>query len=379
MNVLFHLRSDTETKHGGDVSLGRQYKKILEGLGHSVDMTTSAFAFSGQYDLALTFNFDRPFESAQFIKNCKRKKIPVFIYALHHPAAGLSHYLKSGTSGARKIFARMALFRPTAYESILTLVKVITGGFKFENISHLSFISTKFAQKYIAKNVERILVSSHLEALEIAREFFLKNDKFFIIPHILDLLPVDELNSRKEYVRDIDVVCAGRIESRKNQLKVARLAKKMNTVKFSFVGTPSPSESSYFNDFSREIEGLANVSYQASMPMPELRDLFLRSKIFISLSWFEVVSLTEMEAMTCGCQIVVGKYSYVKEYASSLATFVVPDDIDSIEKVLERLLKEMSFSDAKFLFNADDKVFEMRPAAIAEAFSSLFSSLKEVR
>lgn len=379
MNVLFHLRSDAETKHGGDVSLGRQYKKILEGLGHSVDMTTSAFAFSGQYDLALTFNFDRPFESAQFVRNCRIKNIPVFIYALHHPAAGLSHYLKSGTSGARKIFAQLALFRPAAYESILTLVKVITGSFKFENISQLRFISTKLAQKYIAKNVEKILVSSHLEELEIASEFSLRNDKFFIVPHILDLLPAEQLNARPECVRDIDVVCAGRIESRKNQLKVARLARKMKSVKFVFVGTPSPSETGYFNDFTREIDGLDNVSYQASMPMQELRDLFLRSKVFISLSWFEVVSLTEMEAMTCGCQIVVGKYSYVEEYASSLATFVVPDDLDSIEKVLEKLLDNKILLQDKFVFNPDDKVFEMSPASISHNFSQLLSLLKVVR
>lgn len=378
MKILFHLRSDAETKPGGDVSLGRQYKKLLEENGHVVDLTTSSFSFESHYDLALTFNFDRPFESAQFIRNCKSKDIPVIIYALHHPTMGVSRYLKFGTIGLRRVFAILSLFYPRVYETILAILKVVSGHTKIEKFSHIKFLIVAVAQRYILNNAYRIIVSSNLEAKAICEEFKVLPKKLEIVPHILDILPGSDSAAHNEIdiARDIDIICAGRFESRKNQLEVARLAKSLPNVNFVFVGTASPSESAYFSKFNSEIMGLKNVQYYQSLPLDELRKLFRRSRLFISLSWFEVVSLTEMEALACGCYLIVGKYSYGEYFTSNRATFVEPNDRETIKGEILRRLAEASTVNNVADTNVVTRLLEMSPAQVHFSFSKIFDVLK---
>jgi glycosyltransferase involved in cell wall biosynthesis len=376
LKILIHLRSDADAKHGGDVALARQYKRILEDGGHSVDITTSSLAFEGHYDLALTFNLDRPFEPAQFIDNCNKNNIPVMIYALHHPTAGVAQYLKFGTKGLRRVFAMLAGCRPALYESILALVKVASGQMKIQRAANLKFLYASIAQRFILNNVNTILVSTQMELSKTAEEFQVAQDRFAVVPHILDIAPVSSpLPTGPE--RQIDVICAGRFESRKNQLLVARLARKMTTTKFVFVGTPSSTEARYFAEFQAEIAGLDNVAYYPSLPLDELRAMFRNARLFISLSWFEVVSLTEMEAMACGCHLLVGKNSYAEYFTGDRAIFVEPDALESVGQAMQAWLDQDRKAAPAFAgLTADDRIFEMAPAQVARAFSSIFDKLK---
>jgi glycosyltransferase involved in cell wall biosynthesis len=379
LNIIFHLRSDANVKPGGDVALGRQYKTILENDGHMVKITTSSGVFDGSFDLALTFNFDRPFESAQFIDNCKKKNIPVMIYALHHPTAGVAQYLKFGTMGLRRVFARLAFFQPAMYETILSIAKALTGNLKVETISNLKFLYVPLAQRFIIKNASKILVSTQMELASICREFNLDATKFAVVPHILDVV-CDTSTAILEKSRNIDVICAGRFESRKNQLLVARLARAMPASKFVFVGTPSSTEALYFSEFEAEIAGLSNVSYYPSLPLDELRNLFRNARLFISLSWFEVVSLTEMEAMACGCHLIVGKYSYAEYFTAGRATFVEPNALDLIQQTMQSWLdKDSATPRQQAGLHACDRIFEMAPAQVLSAFSTVFDSLKGMK
>jgi glycosyltransferase involved in cell wall biosynthesis len=376
LKIIFHLRSDANVKPGGDVALGRQYKKILEDDGHVVEITTSSLAFDGQYDLALTFNFDRPFEAAQFIKNCKKKNIPVMIYALHHPTDGVARYLKFGTMGLRRIFARLAFFRPAIYETILATVKAASGNLKIEKISNLKLLYVPHAQRFIVDNVSRILVSTQMELDKTCAEFKIAAGKCAVLPHILDIGP-ETARDGMERNREIDVICAGRLESRKNQLLVAQLARIMPESKFVFVGTPSRTEARYFAEFEAEIKGLSNVAYYPSLPLAELRDLFRNTRLFISLSWFEVVSLTEMEAMACGCHLIVGKYSYAEYFTAGRATFVEPNRLDSIHETMKSWLDQDAVAPLKrdTRLQSGDRIFEMAPAQVSRAFSVVFDGL----
>lgn len=368
MRIIIHLRSDAAAKAGGDVTLGKQYKALLEQAGHQVDLTTS-FDFQGSYDLGLTFNFDRPFEGAQFVKFCKAQGIPTMMYALHHPSEGVGRYLESGTSGARRLFALLSFGAPRWYETWLVVAKALTGKQRIGRLSNLPLLHVSTAQRYIAERVERLLVSTPMEGDVLHREFLVPPAKIAIVPHILHTVPAAEC--RTVLVRDIDVICAGRIESRKNQLLVAKLAGLMPSAKFLFVGTPSSTEGGYFSQFQEEIKNLGNCEYLPSLPMDQLREQMRRSRVFISLSWFEVVSLTEMEALACGCHLVVGKYSYSKSIAEEHGDFVEPDDIAGIQVLLARLLTSPYTNAQAFDLN---KLLDMTPDSVSGSFASAFQS-----
>jgi glycosyltransferase involved in cell wall biosynthesis len=380
LNFLFHLRSDAFSKHGGDVSLGRQYKALLENAGHAVALTTDTGAFSGAFDAALTFNLDRPFESAQFVEQCVARRVPVLVYSLHHPPAGVASFLKAGASGGRGLLARLARFDPTRYESLLTLTKVLMGKFKTQRLGHLAWIDTARAQRFMLDNAALVLGSSALEIAQIQRSFPASAARFAVVPHILEALATaaapTALAAPAPPVRDIDVLCAGRIESRKNQMMAAQLARKFPSAKFVFVGTPSPSEQRYFADFSAQIAGLSNVEYLPSVPIDQLRSLFDRSRVFLSLSWFEVVSLTELEAYSRGCQLLVGRNSYAAEFLGGRARQVDPGDGAAAAAALTDLLADTT---AARPFDPGHPLYRMAPPQVLVAFERAFAALGSAR
>lgn len=369
MKIIIHLRSDAELKSGGDVTLGKQYKAVLEEAGHQVDLTTSC-DFSGQYDLGLTFNFDRPFEAAQFIENCKNKNVPSMIYALHHPTEGVARYLQFGTKGARRFFSLLSMGVPHWYETWLGVAKALAGKLTIQGIANLRLLYVPLAQQFIIRHADRILVSTEMESEALQREFLADTKKIAIVPHILHTVP-SVVAEDGQNVRDVDVVCAGRIESRKNQLLVASLARALPNLRFVFIGTPSATEGQYFSQFQQEIEGLKNVDCYPNLPMDELRAQFRRSRIFISLSWFEVVSLTEMEALACGCHLVVGRYSYSQRIAGAHGDFVEPNDVVAIEALLRRLSAPATAAAEQF---DTARLLEMSPDGVGRAFASAFNS-----
>jgi glycosyltransferase involved in cell wall biosynthesis len=374
LNFLFHLRSDALSKPGGDASLGRQYKALLEGAGHQVELTMSHAPFDGSYDAALTFNLDRPFESAQFVANCKARGVPALLYSLHHPASGVASYLRHGTAGFRRAFATVARHDPGRYETVLTAVKVLGRKFKPQRLGALRFVNTLRAQQFLLSNASAILASSGLEVDEMVREFSAPGLPYAVVPHILEGLGSGQGAAfTPGSARDIDVLCAGRIESRKNQLQVARLARRFPDTTFVFVGTPSPSEGQYFAAFRAEIDGLANVQYHPSLPIDELRQYFRRSRIFMSLSWFEVVSLTEMEAYSWGCRLIAGKYSYAKEFAAAgRASFVDPADLAAAEVELRRVLALVSGAEDRFDVTRETELLRMSPPQVLRSFLGAF-------
>lgn len=373
MNFLFHLRSDAIAKPGGDAALGRQFKALLERAGHRVNLSTSTVVGEGAYDAALTFNLDRPFESAQFMRHCQRRGIPVMLYCLHHPAPGVVSYLRGGTVGFRRFFAVAAGYRPDAYESLLTLAKVAGRKFRARQIGDLAYIDTRRAQRYLLAHADVLIGASALEVAEIAREFDAPGAPYAVVPHILETL-TEVPAGAPALTRDIDVLCAGRIESRKNQLQVARLARLFPGARFVFIGTPSPSEQRYFAGFSQAIDGLKNVEYFPSMPIDELRAMFRRARIFISLSWFEVVSLTEMDAYANGCRLLVGKHSYAQEFVTGRAYFVDPGDFAAARAELARMLDAPRES-ADFDAAREPALMRMAPAQVLHSFMNVFQKL----
>lgn len=352
--------------------MGRQYKALLERAGHTVTTTMSTAPFDGAYDAAMTFNLDRPFESAQFAAHCRARGIPLMLYSLHHPPAGVAHYLRDGSTGFRRVCARLAGWRPDAYESLLTLIKVLGRKFKPDTLADLRYISTVRAQRALLRDTAVVLSSSQSEASAIRTGHHQPHLQYAVVPHILESLGEPAPASMPP--RDIDVLCAGRIESRKNQLRVAQLARRFPGKHFVFIGTPSPSESAYFAAFKAEIADQPNVAYFASMPLEQLRAMFRRSRIFISLSWFEVVSLTEMEAYASGCELLVGRYSYAAEFARSGATYIAPDDLAAAERALNDLLAAQG-QPAPRAAAAYPDLHRMAPRQVLAAFDAVFAQL----
>jgi glycosyltransferase involved in cell wall biosynthesis len=73
----------------------------------------------------------------------------------------------------------------------------------------------------------------------------------------------------------------------------------------------------------------------------EIADVYNKSSIFISSSWWEGFGLPGLEAMACGCAVITSDSGGVKEYADNEnSIFFTPKDSDELKMALIRLLND---------------------------------------
>jgi glycosyltransferase involved in cell wall biosynthesis len=112
------------------------------------------------------------------------------------------------------------------------------------------------------------------------------------------------------------ILCVGRIEPRKNQLGLMESLKNEN-VEVCFIGMPNKNHKQYLEKFFKNIEKFPKFKYHPHMKQEDLLDYYRSAKLHVSLSWFEVVSQVDLEAISQGCKIVSTKYGHIREYLNS--------------------------------------------------------------
>lgn len=370
--ILFLYRSDSKNKYGGDLSLLQKYSEVFEDIGFRITITSDPFFNISTFDLIFSANIDRPYENFVMLQRCLVKKIPFCIYTLHHPLLGYNQYLRSKqVYGLRKIFAICSLYNFYFYESMANFGRV----FKKINLFSWKYIFgfyAKYASNYILRKSSLVLVSNQNELMVLEKDLGIKIQHHAVLPHFFDL------PNTLDYPRKIKktVICAGRLEPRKNQISVLKLAKLFPDFTFTFIGDTSPYSVEYSNKFQNELKKYKNVTHIEFLDLINLKEIFKSAEIFISLSFFEVVSLTELEAYSAYCKMMVSVNSYFRHFnPDEGVVFVNPEDEDVIENTF-RILSNLKISYAKrknSLMN--DKIQDMSSKKIKSNLKRLFRNL----
>lgn len=367
MRYLLHIRSDALQKPGGDVALAKTFSALLIEEGHQTIVSSSLPEVP--IDGVITFNIDRPYEAACLIADCRILDIPVLIYSLHHPVVGLRQYLRSGTTGIRRVLAALSWWNPDRYETLLNLTKFLGGLVKVHRPGNFRFLFASIARKYVLGNVKSVLVSCPEEAEQIRLAFGYPIEKMVLVPHVVAADTSVADSCLVTPIREYDFVCAGRIEARKNQLAVLQLASNNPDRSFIFAGAASPTEAGYFAKFKKEISVLPNVKYVGGLSLMDLRMLLRKSKIFVSMSWFEVISLTEIEAIRAGCHLMIGPSSYIPRYCDQDSLW--PLTFDPISEDLKRLLKVGEFQKS----GQNPNLSELEPSRVRQSLKLAISAI----
>jgi|GEM_PF-6501935 len=300
MKILFVERPDAKIKHGGDQNLLLYYKNLLENnFGFHCDIYTTESILE-IYDYIFFFNIDRPMYYYNLIEMCIDKKISYVIYTLHHPENGIHDYLKNGTFGIRKFISFLSNYNPVKYEKYLSILKSL------KSLTFTGNYSIREIQKKVISNAKFVFTSSKLEALEIESDICAGN--FVTLPHYYE-----KKDCFLEKEKNL-IVCAGRIESRKNQIEVLKIAKVNPDKKFVFVGNYNNTDKKYVTLFKKIANNIKNVEVISGLDKNEYYQYLCKADIFISLSYFEVVSLVELDAYAAGCKMIIGKHSYIREF-----------------------------------------------------------------
>lgn len=327
MKIAFLLRVDAAHKHGGDVQQVKHYISHLKNAyGVDSQIITNFDDDLSKFDVFHLTNIDRPVDAYCFFKKVVNYKKPIFISTIHHSYCEIEKYEKNGRRGLFSVVSRYLSFQNL--EILRSLARCIQYKCLIVPTLQMLFVGVKNAQKEILKGVDKIVVLTDKEKNDIENDFDISISNVQKIPNGINPPVFFE-----KVDRDLDVLVVGRIEARKNQIEILRVLDELK-VKGVFVGALNGGHLDYCREFLTEIKKSKYSEYVGAVEYSEMVNYYRRSKVHVSASWFEVLSLVDLEAAASGCYVVSSKCGGTNEFVHSGISFVAPDSISDLKNAV---------------------------------------------
>lgn len=343
-------RSDFRTKFGGDLTLINLFKEIFLTMDCHVVETIDPFCDLTGFDCVFAVNIDRTFENYILLRRCLEGKVAFLLYTLHHPSKGMNAYVNSRhLFGFRRWIAILSGRNFLSYKTLLSHADFVLKG-KFRKLPYIKGLHAFYGMKFLVRNSTRVLVSTTVEKQHMENDFDLAIKNAHVVPHCFQMSRSALPHSKKSGL----VLCAGRIEPRKNQMQILEVADQLKEYHFIFAGAASPTAPAYCQQFFARADKLENVSTVDFLPLDELRSLLRKAEIFVSASYSEVVSLIELEAYSQYCKMVLSQYSYIQEHIGpDSVVFVDPDSPGGIGQGIVGLSRQaINVDKRRYFLNA---------------------------
>ena len=326
LTILFISRASLFTTKGGDTIQIIKTAEALQNLGVDIDikLCNEKNINYSLYDLIHFFNIRHP---ADMLFHIEKSKLPYVVSTIY------VDYTKPQDRESNGMKDRVLnLFNSNAQEYIKTLSKSILQGEKIISRDYL-WKGHQKSVKWVLKNASLLLPNSENEYKRLVDSYGVQK-KYCVVPNAAD---TEMFNYTDEEIRGKDktiVICVARIELLKNQLN---LIKALNDTSFQLylIGDPAPNHIAYYNECKKISK--ANIHFIKAMPQEELVKYYKKAAVHVLPSWFETTGLSSLEALYCGCNIVVTKYGDTKDYFDPENCFYCePDSISSIRNTVEK-------------------------------------------
>jgi glycosyltransferase involved in cell wall biosynthesis len=323
MKVLYYIRKNYLEQSGGDTIQLFKTKEYLERLGVEINISSSVDINSNDYDFIHAFNVIPINPLYEFVLKHHRKKIV------------LSTIYWNRDEYYQKVSKKKSLIRKLYFAT--NKIPIINNIINQDLVTKMGFNTNEsFKEKlrYCIESSKLILPNSEAEQANIESELSIKF-KSIVVPNGVDIniQPVSVQEIKRKYsIPDDFLICVGRIEYRKNQAELLKVAKRID-IPVVLVGRINWHEKKYFKQFANY-----KFIHIEKLTQPELFGLYSTAKAHVMPSWFETPGLVSLEAAFMGTQIVTTDRGSVREYFREHAFYCSPDSTDSIEKaVLESL------------------------------------------
>ena len=203
------------------------------------------------------------------------------------------------------------------------------------------------------KRAEKIIVISNFIKEEAIHQFNFSKDR--IIPihlgidrEIYRIYPPRELvHLRERYgLPEKFILFVGSIEPRKNLMNLVKsyaalpeaIRKEFKLVLVGFKGWEN-------EDIMKIIEKLkSDVFYVGYIPEEDLGKIYNLARLFVYPSFYEGFGLPPLEAMACGCPVIVSATASLPEVCGEAAYYINPHEEESITAGMERILGDEGLS-----------------------------------
>lgn len=98
--------------------------------------------------------------------------------------------------------------------------------------------------------------------------------------------------------------------------------------------------------FSILKENRKNIIYTGYIPEKDLAILYSMAELLVYPSFYEGFGLPPLEAMACGCPVIVSDRASLPEVCGDAAFYCEPNDPDSIAEAIQKILEDRDLRDA---------------------------------
>jgi glycosyltransferase involved in cell wall biosynthesis len=323
IRVLFVLRADARTRHGGDVLQAENTAAALRAIGVEVATVESKTPDARGFDVAHVFGMFEPEVCAAQFEACRSAGVPVALSPIW--------------ISRREFFARSPVCERTiekartaddAARRLTALSKLDVARF-MDRRTRIRQDRAEALQTEVLRAASMLFPMSALEAREYGLRLHVRNVPFAIVPNAVDHALAQEWADERT-----GLLCAGRIESMKNQA-ITALALRASSEPLTFVGE---AYDSHYLSVVQRFAGPALTILDKVSPAT-VYAMFAKTKVHVMPSWGEVASIVNLEAAACGMQIVAGDRGSEMEYLGDGAEYADPADPDSVTRAVGRALQ----------------------------------------
>jgi glycosyltransferase involved in cell wall biosynthesis len=316
MNVLFRIRSDVDRFPGGDYVQLLKTKSALARIGVTGDVAPGVGQTGGGYDVVHLFNTTRIHETAVQSAQAHRNGTPVVISPIWHSMAEMQRCYE-------RIY-HVPMFPIAGYLAAKEAWYARRSALPVHWPSVLDFRGT---QRRVLASAQAVLPNSEVEARTLEQEAGVKPARTFIVPFGFDVPEAAVLPWEKRR----DIVCAGRIEPRKNQLTVIQAFKALprGENRLILYGAWNGSHRGYEKRVRQELVP-GWVEYGGVLGREELYAAFGRARAVVLASYFETFGMVALEGIACGAAVCVSGTGYTREFFGDRVQYCDPFDATSV-------------------------------------------------
>lgn len=362
MRILFIARNTIFSVSGGDTVQVLETAAHLRKLGVEVDvLTTGEVTHYANYDLLHFFNIIRP---ADILPHVQKSKLPYVVSTIF---VDYSEYEKKYRHGLGGFLFK--LLHADTVEYLKNIIRSIVRRQEHIPFQYLFYGHSKSIALVSAK-ANWLLPNSENEYNRLQKKYGVTT-RYSVIPNgvNLDLFKSSEVDIEKD---DHLIVCAGRVEGRKNQLN---LIEAVNNTKYKLliIGDPAPNHTFYYKLCRKR--AASNIEFIHKVPQHQLVSYYKKAKVHVLPSWFETTGLSSLEAGLMGCAIVVAERGDVRDYFGSLAFYCDPSLPASIFKSIEMAASAKTDDNLKRVIE-NNYTWNMAAAKTLEVYKQILSGTK---
>jgi glycosyltransferase involved in cell wall biosynthesis len=350
IEIDFVVRSDSLAKGGGDSAQVAQYESYLRN--QSLDVRVLPFHPSMTFRVGAIvhiINVDRPYD---FLRTCKLAKgHRVFVSPIHHNLVNVRQMrLDESGYGLRSILGRVLpescrewlAFGARSMISSITPAKRVGALMAFVKAGALVPTVWQRVGREL-DNVSKVLLLASGEGTALRADTGWRGENAALVPNGFPKFDPDSGSPRvfPWTMRDISILSVGRIEPRKRQLEMAKLASE-HKVPITLAGPLLQPRGDFGKDFLETVQESEYVTWVGEVPHEEVLNLMGRSKVLLNASWVEVQSLVDLEAAFLGCFIVANDGGNSHEWLAGQVLEVIGSDLAEMLHESEKLAARLS-------------------------------------